>query len=870
VSDENPAAYGGFAAGSQVAGYRLEEQIGRGGMAVVFRARDSRLGRRVALKILAPELARDDAFRQRFIRESRAAAAVDHPHIIPVFEAGESEGVLFIAMRYVVGRDVRSLLDATGPLPPGRAITIVTQVSSALDAAHSFGLVHRDVKPGNMLLDSVGGSGQPDHIYLSDFGLSKQSLSASGLTGTGQFLGTLDYVAPEQIEGKLVDGRADQYALAGAAYEMLGGAPPFRRDEGLAILWAQISATPPPVTNLRPELPEAVNGVLLKALAKAPADRYDSCLEFAGALRAACGIRPDPASDPGTQPGQVRERTELAMPITPPVSPAPGTPQPAGAGAGPAATSGPSGILPPPVSGYGAAAGPPTSGPMAGPPTAGAGAISGPSGTVPPSTGYAPGTAGASGPPTEAAQAIGSSGPKPGSTKGGLTGPPSPSDPSYGLSPVYGPPAPRPPWYRSKALVALAAVVAVVVVAGGGYFLLGNKSSANNNSSSGGGGNNGGGGGAPTVAAAPAKLPGCVQNPVNGKPADIINATTQLSNADPSAPSHPFAVATTPNGKYTFVTLGGGLAVLKNGDALMPKVVHTITMPGADKGFQFSKDGKQLIVATNGGAYVYSEAAAEQGQAQLLGKLESPGGNGAVQTAMSQDGKFLFVTLQSSTGVAVFNYAQAAASNFQQNGLVGVIPTGLQPVGIELSPDGQTMYVTSMQKKTPKVAQVGGIGFVSVISVQKAESNPRLAVQQTVTAGCDPVRVIITPDGKTAWVTVRESDALLAFDTAKMLSDPEHALIARVDICSNPIGESFAANHTRVVAACSDLDQNKNGKPGVAIVNTQAALAGSDKAYTGMVLTGGLPRQFTVRGDALMVTNYGAGQLHAIDVNDLP
>ncbi len=164
------------------------------------------------------------------------------------------------------------------------------------------------------------------------------------------------------------------------------------------------------------------------------------------------------------------------------------------------------------------------------------------------------------------------------------------------------------------------------------------------------------------MAAAPAKLPGCVQKPVNGKPADIINATTQLSNSRPSAPSHPFAVATTPNGKYTFVTLGGGLAVLKNGDALMPKVVHTINMPGANKGFQFSKDGKQLIVATNGGAYVYSEAAAEQGQAQLLGKLESPGGNGAVQTAMSQDGKFLFVTLQSSTGVAVFNYAQAAAS----------------------------------------------------------------------------------------------------------------------------------------------------------------------------------------------------------------
>ena len=318
-----------------------------------------------------------------------------------------------------------------------------------------------------------------------------------------------------------------------------------------------------------------------------------------------------------------------------------------------------------------------------------------------------------------------------------------------------------------------------------------------------------------------------------------------------------------------FVTLGGALAVLQNGSGLMPKLVHTINMPGANKGFQFSPDGKQLIVATNGGAFVYSESAAEQGQAQLLGKLESPGGNGAVQTAMSNDGQYLFVTLQSSTGVAVFNYHQAETSNFQQNGLVGVVPTGLQPVGVDLSPDGQTMYVTSMQKTPPKVEQIGGIGFVSVISVQKAETNPRFAVQQKVTAGCDPVRVIITKDGKTAWVTARESDALLAFDTEKMLSDPEHSLVARVDICSNPIGETFAAKDTRVVAACSNLDQNGDGKPGLAVVNTQAALAGKP-ALTATVVTGGLPRQFTVRGNALMVTNYGAGQLMAIDVNDLP
>ncbi|HEY2237484.1 MAG TPA: serine/threonine-protein kinase, partial [Streptosporangiaceae bacterium] len=218
-----------YTVGSEVAGYRLEEQIGRGGMALVYRARDVQLGRNVALKLLSPVLGRDEAFRQRFIRESRAAAAVDHPHIIPVFEAGEAEGVLFIAMRYVVGRDIRTLLDEMGQLPAARVAGIVSQVGSALDAAHSFGLVHRDVKPANMLLDAASGSGRPDHIYLSDFGLSKQSLSSSGLTGTGQFLGTLDYVAPEQIEGKAVGGAADQYALAGAAFEMLGGQPPFRR-----------------------------------------------------------------------------------------------------------------------------------------------------------------------------------------------------------------------------------------------------------------------------------------------------------------------------------------------------------------------------------------------------------------------------------------------------------------------------------------------------------------------------------------------------------------------------------------------------------------------------------------------------------------
>jgi serine/threonine protein kinase len=319
VTDEVPPALGDVGVGSQIASYRLDEQIGWGGMAVVYRALDVRLDRWVALKILAPEIARDGSFRQRFISESRAAAAVDHPHIIPVFEAGEAGGVLFIAMRYVGGGDVRTLFRRLGPLDAARVTSIVTQVAAALDASHSIGLVHRDVKPANMLLGTVAGGGRPDHVYLADFGLSKQALSTVGLTLTGQFVGTLDYMAPEQIEARPVDGRADLYALACAAFEMLSGALPFRRDQDLGRVFDQLSQAPPALTARRPDLPPAVDQVLARALAKSPGDRQDSCLEFAAALRAACGL--EWGAGGLLQSGPPRAVTELAAPGRPAGSP---------------------------------------------------------------------------------------------------------------------------------------------------------------------------------------------------------------------------------------------------------------------------------------------------------------------------------------------------------------------------------------------------------------------------------------------------------------------------------------------------------------------------------------------------------------------
>jgi serine/threonine protein kinase len=357
VSDEVPGAgddrppepSGPLAAGSRVAGYRLQQQIGQGGMAVVYRAEDERLGRLVALKVLAPALASDEQFRQRFVRESRAAAAVDDPHIIPIYEAGEAGGSLYIAMRYVRGGDVRTLVSRTGPLNPARAAAIISSVASALDAAHAAGLVHRDVKPANMLLDRQ--TGRPDHVYLSDFGLSKAWQGATRLTGTGLYLGTLDYSAPEQIEGRPMDGRTDQYALACAAFELLVGEPPFRRPEPMAVMYAQVSTPPPLATAQRAGLPPAVDRVLARGLAKSPAERYPSCGELARELGAALGLPEYGAAEGARPPG--RAATELASPgrahpampsgrppyqptTPPPYQPAAGPTWPPAAGPGPA------------------------------------------------------------------------------------------------------------------------------------------------------------------------------------------------------------------------------------------------------------------------------------------------------------------------------------------------------------------------------------------------------------------------------------------------------------------------------------------------------------------------------------------------------
>ncbi len=281
---------GGLRAGALVAGYRIESRLGAGGMAVVYRARDERLGRWIALKVITPEWAYDEEFRRRFVAESLAAARVDDPHVIPVYEAAQAGGLLYIAMRLVNGADLWGVLRREGALSPGRALELLSPVASALDAAHAAGLVHRDVKPGNILVDER--PGRPDHVYLADFGLSKGAVAGISLTGNGNPVGTPGYSAPEQVQGHDVDGRADQYALACVAFELLTERAPFERDQPLAVLLAHLSAQPPSLSERRPGMPVAADRVIARALAKQPEQRYASCRDFTEALRQAFGLPP--------------------------------------------------------------------------------------------------------------------------------------------------------------------------------------------------------------------------------------------------------------------------------------------------------------------------------------------------------------------------------------------------------------------------------------------------------------------------------------------------------------------------------------------------------------------------------------------------
>jgi ABC-type transport system substrate-binding protein/tRNA A-37 threonylcarbamoyl transferase component Bud32 len=271
----------GLSIGAVFAGFHVEALIGEGAMGAVYRAVDAH-GTRAALKVLVPELARDERFRNRFLRESKLAATLDHPNIVSTLGAGEEDSELYLAMEYVQGPDLRGVLRREGRLGVEQALDLLGQVAAALDAAHAKGLVHRDVKPGNILLDEPTG-----HVYVCDFGLARHVSSVSSLTGDRGFVGTIDYVPPEQVEGGPIDGRADVYSLGCVLFECLTGTRPFERDSELAVVFAHLNEPPPRLSDIRSDLPEAFDHVFATALAKAPNDRYTTCSELINAARAA-------------------------------------------------------------------------------------------------------------------------------------------------------------------------------------------------------------------------------------------------------------------------------------------------------------------------------------------------------------------------------------------------------------------------------------------------------------------------------------------------------------------------------------------------------------------------------------------------------
>jgi serine/threonine protein kinase len=344
--------------GDEFAGYRVRAVLGRGGMSVVYQAENLRLSSVIALKVLAPELATDDVFRARFLEESRIAASLNHPNVIPIYDMGSQDDLLYIAMRYVSGTDMRQMIKKRGRILPATALFLIGQAARALDAAHRKGLVHRDVKPGNLLIERGADEDDPDHVYLADFGITKHAMSRSGLTSTGQFLGTIDYVAPEQIRGTSVLGLADQYSLGCVLYECLTGRVPFEKDLDAAIIWAHVEETPVMPTVLRPELPPQIDEVFGRVLSKRPDERYGNCREFIQAAQLAMGIfgpgSESPTSygattaDPATRPRGITPVSRPSVPpdqfswsgrISQPSAPVPVAPDPVAPGSAPPASS---------------------------------------------------------------------------------------------------------------------------------------------------------------------------------------------------------------------------------------------------------------------------------------------------------------------------------------------------------------------------------------------------------------------------------------------------------------------------------------------------------------------------------------------------
>jgi len=358
--------------------------------------------------------------------------------------------------------------------------------------------------------------------------------------------------------------------------------------------------------------------------------------------------------------------------------------------------------------------------------------------------------------------------------------------------------------------------------------------------------------------------------PVPGCSTAVATAKTLrgVHSAQVNVGNAPFGVVTTADGTFSFVTLANSVAVLSNGSPLSPTLTHVLSAPGANGSERLTSNGKYLLVAANSGAIVYDVAAAEQGGNAAVGTLTSPFGSGAVQVALSADDRFAFVTLENSAALVVFDLRNALANGFGASDVVGKVPVDPQPVGMAISPDHRWLYAVSrLRNNAPDPSE----GTISVIDLNRAETTPSSAVVSTAPAGCSPVRIITSPDGRYVWVTSRESDTLLGFSAAALRSSPSRSLMARVNVGAGPIGLAMVDGGRRILVANSNL----HAKPGVAgslsVISTAAALSRSP-ALLGQISTGPFPREFSVApdGKTALVTDSDSGQVQAIDLGTLP
>jgi YVTN family beta-propeller protein len=304
---------GAIASGTIFAGYRIEAEIGRGGMGVVYRARHLALDRDRALKVISPALSTDPRFRERFQRESRLAASLEHPNVVPVDHAGDERGILYLSMRLVEGSDLRRIVEADGPLDPRRVARLLSGVAGGLDAAHARGMVHRDVKPANVLIE---GANREERVFLTDFGISRMAGGGGTVTASGELLGSPDYAAPEQIAGDRVDYRTDIYALGCLLHFAVTGQPPFRRDNDLAKLFAHANAPRPRPSELVPGLPASLDGVVARAMAIRPEYRYQSAGELAAEVEGIVqAVEPVAAAEAPPRPPASEEAPTRRLPI---------------------------------------------------------------------------------------------------------------------------------------------------------------------------------------------------------------------------------------------------------------------------------------------------------------------------------------------------------------------------------------------------------------------------------------------------------------------------------------------------------------------------------------------------------------------------